>query len=169
MKKTYLTWKTIFMVAILSVCFVACSKDDDNDNPGGVSGDPTEIVQQLQGTWNFVKGTETVVNHDFGLEQTIELTPQLLAEWKQSMEQSSGQRIEFWDATLNFNGNTVNGVEYTLEGAKLKFAGEESTEGMDMSVYIKSISSSKLVLHEVFEFDIEGLNMDITADMEYSK
>lgn len=168
MKKTYLTWKTLFMVAILSVCFVSCSKDDDDN--GDFGGDTSELVDQLQGTWQFVQGKETVKYYNMGIDPiNINMTRQDLENMKQTLEQSSGQRIEIWDATLRFNGNTVNGVEYKLDGKKIKFEGEEVPEGMDMSVSVKSISSSKMVLHEVFKIDMEGLKMDITADMEYNK
>ena len=140
------------MVALLSVGFVSCGDDDDDDIAGG-----NELVDKLQGTWQFSKGTETVMG------MTITMDRSSLSEMKKSMEQLMGTSVEFWDETLSFSGSKVNGVNYTLKGNELILDGMDAMDVMRIS--IKSISSSTLVLRE--EISMEGIN--ITADMEYSR
>lgn len=152
-KKNYL-WSllTIMMLAVLSVGFVSCGDDDDDEITGG-----SELVDKLQGTWQFQKGTETVMG------MTITMDRSSLNEMKKSMEQMMGTRVEFWDETLSFSGSKVNGVNYKLDGNKLILDGMDAMEGISISV--KSVTSSTLVLRE--EISLEGI--DLTADMEYSK
>lgn len=152
-KKNYL-WSllTIMMFAVLSVGFVSCGDDDDDEITGG-----SELVDKLQGTWQFQKGTETVMG------MTITMDRSSLSEMKKSMEQMMGTRVEFWDETLSFSGSKVNGVNYKLDGNKLILDGMDAMEGISISV--KSVTSSTLVLRE--EISMEGI--DLTADMEYSK
>ena len=45
------------MVAMLSVGFISCGGDDDQDNES--TGD--ELVTKLQGKWEFYGGKETVI------------------------------------------------------------------------------------------------------------
>lgn len=152
-KKNYL-WSllTIMMLAVLSVGFMSCGDDDDDEITGG-----SELVDKLQGTWQFQKGTETVMG------MTITMDRSSLSEMKKSMEQMMGTRVEFWDETLSFSGSKVNGVNYKLDGNKLILDGMDAMEGISISV--KSVTSSTLVLRE--EISMEGI--DLTADMEYSK
>lgn len=155
MKKSgYLHLMAIMMVAMLSFGFASCGSDDDDDN-GGSSG--SELLDKLQGTWQFQKGTETVMG------MTITMDRSSLNEMKKSMEQMMGSRVEFWDETLSFSGSMVNGVNFTLKGNELILSGVDAMDGIKISV--KSISSSKMVLRE--EINMEGI--EITADMEYSK
>ena len=151
-KKNYLHLVIIMMVAMLSVGFASCSSDDGDSTPNG-----QELVDKLQGTWQFTKGTEKVMG------TTITMDRSTLSEMKRLMEQMMGTRVEFWDETLSFYGNQVNGVNYTLKGNQLILDGMDAMAGISISV--KSISSSTLVLHEVIS--MEGI--DLTADMEYSK
>lgn len=152
-KKNYL-WSllTIVMLAVLSVGFVSCGDDDDDEITGG-----SELVDKLQGTWQFQKGTETVMG------MTITMDRSSLSEMKKSMEQMMGTRVEFWDETLSFSGSKVNGVNYKLDGNKLILDGMDAMEGISISV--KNISSSTMILRE--EINMEGISL--TADMEYSK
>lgn len=152
-KKNYLHLLTIIMVAMLCVVFMSCSKDDDDDS--NVSG--SELVDKLQGIWEFSKGTETVMG------MTITMDRSSLKEMKKSMEQMMGSKVEFWDETLSFSGNKVNGVNYTLKGNELILDGMDAMDGISISV--KSVTSSTLVLRETIS--MEGI--DMTADMEYSK
>jgi len=138
---------------MLSVGFVSCGSDDDDDEFTGGS----ELVDKLQGTWQFQKGAETVMG------MTITMDRSSLSEMKKSMEQMMGTSVEFWDETLFFNGSTVNGVKYELKGNKLILGDMDVMDGISISV--KSVTSSKLVLRE--EISFEGI--DMTADMEYSK
>ncbi len=151
-KKNYLHLVIVMMVAMLSVSFVSCSSDDDDNTT-----DEQELVDKLQGTWQFTKGTEKIMG------TTITMDRSTLSEMKRSMEQMMGTRVEFWDETLSFYGNQVNGVNYALKGNKLILDGMDAMAGISISV--KSISSSTLVLYEVI--NMEGI--DLTADMEYSK
>lgn len=152
-KNSYLHLLAIVMVAMLSIGFASCSSDDDdNDISGG-----SELVEKLQGTWKFQKGTETVMG------MTITMDRSSLSQMKKSMEQMMASKVEFWDETLSFSGNRVNGVNYTLKGSKLILDGMDAMDGISISV--KSVSSSTLVLRE--EISMEGI--ELAADMEYSK
>lgn len=153
-KKNYLlSLMAMIMVAMLSVGFASCGSDDDDDEITGGS----ELVDKLQGTWQFQKGTETVMG------MTITMDRSLLSEMKKSMEQMMGSRVEFWDETLSFSGSKVNGVNYTLKGNELILDGMDAMDGISISV--KSVTSSTLVLRE--SISMEGI--ELTADMEYSK
>ena len=143
----------MIMVAMLSVGFASCGSDDDDDEITGGS----ELVDKLQGTWQFQKGTETVMG------MTITMDRSSLSEMKKSMEQMMGSRVEFWDETLSFSGSKVNGVNYTLKGNELILDGMDAMDGISISV--KSVTSSTLVLRE--SISMEGI--ELTADMEYSK
>lgn len=153
MKKFFLYWMTIMVVAILSIGITSCSKDDDDDG----SSPSTELVNQLQGTWQFSKGTENMMG------MTITLDRSSLSQLKSQMEQIMGERVEFWDETLTFSSSKLNGVNYKLDGRKIILDGIDDSDGITVSV--KSVTSSTLVLRE--EFNMEGL--ELTADMEYSK
>ena len=153
-KKDYL-WSllTLVMVAMLSLGLSSCGGDDEEDDV--TSG--SELVDKLQGTWDFRKGTETVMG------MTITMDRSSLKEMKKSMEQMMGSRVEFWDETLSFSGSKVNGVNYKLDGNKLILDGMDVMDGI--SIYVKSVTPSTLVLREIIS--MEGI--DMTADMEYSK
>lgn len=153
-KKGYLHLMAIMMVTMLCVCFASCSSDDDDDN-GGSSG--SELIDKLQGTWQFQRGTETVMG------MTITMDRSSLSQIKKSMEEMMGSKVEFWDETLSFSGSRVNGVNYTLDGKKLILDGMDAMDGISISV--KNISSSTMILRE--EINMEGISL--TADMEYSK
>ena len=84
-KKNYLlSLMAMIMVAMLSVGFASCGSDDDDDEITGGS----ELVDKLQGTWQFQKGTETVMG------MTITMDRSSLSEMKKSMEQMMGSRGE---------------------------------------------------------------------------
>ncbi|MBO4893160.1 MAG: hypothetical protein J5502_11195 [Prevotella sp.] len=138
---------------MLSAGFASCGSDDDDDKITGGS----ELVDKLQGTWQFQKGTETLMG------MTITMDRSSLSEMKQSMEQMMGSKVEFWDETLSFSGSKVNGVNYTLKGNELILDGMDTMDGISISV--KSVTSSTLVLREAIS--MEGI--ELTADMEYSK
>lgn len=151
-KESILHLLAISIIALLSATFVACGDDDEDDVTSG-----SELVDKLQGTWEFQKGTEKVMG------MTITMDRSSLNEMKKSMEQMMGSRVEFWDETLSFSGFKVNGVNYKLDGDKLILDGMDAMDGISISV--KSVTSSTLVLRE--EISMEGI--DLTADMEYSK
>lgn len=155
MKKKYF-WSllTFMIVAMLSVGLVSCGGDDDDDN-GNVNGD--ELVTKLQGKWEFYGGKETVIG------TTITMDKSTLNEIKSMMSSATGQRVYFWDETLNFNGYQVNGIKYSLKGSQLIMDGMDLMEGF--TITIKTINSTTLVLHEVIS--MEGI--DIVADIEYHK
>jgi len=152
-KKDYL-WSlfTLVMLTMLSLGLSACGDDDDDDITSG-----SELIDKLQGTWQFQKGTETVMG------MTITMDRSSLSEMKKSMEQMMGSKVEFWDETLSFSGSKVNGVNYKLDGNKLILEGMDAMDGISISV--KSVTSSTLILREAIS--LEGI--DLTADIEYSK
>lgn len=94
---------------------------------------------------------------------TITMDRSSLSQMKAQMEQAIGEKVEFWDETLTFSGSKVNGVSYKLDGRKIILEGIDESDGITVS--IKSITSSTLVLRE--DFSMEGI--ELTADMEYSK
>jgi len=152
-KKNYL-WSllTLVTMAMLSLGLSSCSNNDDDDVTSG-----SELIEKLQGTWQFQKGTETMMG------MTITMDRSSLNEIKKSMEQMMGSKVEIWDETLSFSGSKVNGVNYKLEGNKLILDGMDVMDGI--SIYVKSVTPSTLVLREIIS--MEGI--DMTADMEYSK
>ena len=143
-------WRMLsMMIILLSICFTSCEKDD-SDN---LDSQAKELMSDLQGEWNFFSGTETVMGMTITIDQTF------LTEMKSAI----GSNIKIWDETLNFNGNKLNGVKYTLKNNQLILEGMEEFKGITIS--IQSVTSSTLVLHEII--NMEGLN--IVADMEYHK
>lgn len=152
-RKSYLQLLAIIMVAMLCFGFSSCGSDDDEN---GTDND-SELIDKLQGTWQFSNGTENVMG------MTITMNRSTLSEMKKSMEKMFGSKVEIWDETLTFNGTKVNGVNYTLKGTELILEGMDAMDGITIS--IKSVTSSTLVLHEVIS--MEGI--DMTADMEYNK
>ena len=152
----------MIVVTMFSFCFMSCGSDGDGSDDGTGSGNSgtgsnTELVAKLQGTWRFLNGKETVMG------MTINMDRAMLSQVKSSMEQATGQRIEFWDETLNFSGYQVNGVNYTLNGTQLILEGLDVMDGVTISV--KSITESVLVLHEAIS--VEGI--DMVADITYQK
>ncbi len=159
MKKKYYLWSllTIVMMVMMNVGFTSCSNDDEEENGTGGGSSNSEFVNNLQGTWQFQKGTETVMG------MTVTVDRSMLSSIKSSMEEMLGSRVELWDETLIFSGSKLNGVSYKLEGNKLILEGMDAMEGIN--IYVKSVTSSTLILHE--EISLEGI--DLVADMEYSK
>lgn len=148
-KKNLWCVSTMVMVILFSFCLTSCDKEnaDDTDSQGN------ELVTKLQGEWEFFSGKETVMG------MTITINQSFLEEMKSMM----GPNITIWDETLEFNGNKINGIKYTLKNNQIIMEGMEEFEGF--TITIQSVSSSILVLHETI--NIEG--MDITAEMEYHK
>ena len=152
----YYFWSFLtMMMTMLCVGFTSCGDDDEEDGTAGMSD--TEIISKLQGTWTFNSGTETVNGY------TVQMSKSDLDEIKSMMSQAMGARVYFWDETLEFSGYKVNGVSYSLNGQQLIMDGMELLDGFTISV--KSVTSTTLVLHEVFV--MEGVS--IVADMEYLK
>ena len=143
------------MMTMLCVGFTSCGDDDEEDGTAGMSD--TEIISKLQGTWTFNSGTETVNGY------TVQMSKSDLDEIKSMMSQAMGARVYFWDESLEFSGMKVNGVSYAIKNKQLIMDGMELFDGFSIS--IKSISSSKLVLHEVLSMD----GIEMVAEMEYLK
>jgi len=152
-KKSSLYLMAIMMIVMLSVGFASCSSDDNEDEITGGN----ELIDKLQGTWQFQKGTETVMG------MTITMDRSSLREMKKSMEQMMGSRVELWDETLSFSGTKVNSVNYALKGNELLLEGMDAMDGISIS--IKSVTTSTLVLREAISMD----GIELTADMEYSR
>lgn len=155
------------MAILVSVSLVSCGDDDDVFAGGDVS--------ELIGTWDFQTGVEKV--EVMGESVTVAMSRSDLANMKSQLSGMLGARVEIWDETLMFTSSELNGVKYKVDGSKLKLEGQPD----GFSIKIKSVTSTKLVLHE--EIDIEemakdldmeeefaGLGMStIVADMEYTK
>lgn len=153
-KKNYL-WSmlTMIMVAILSVGFVSCGGDDDDS----WKNDETELLSKLQGTWEFYGGKETVMG------TTITIDKSTLDELKTTLSTELGNRVYFWDETLVIEGTRMNNVPFSLKNSQIILDGMDLMEGFTITV--KSVSSTKLILHEAI--NIEGLNL--VMDVEYHK
>lgn len=144
----------LIMAATLSLNFVSCSGNDDEDTN---SMNEDELVTKLQGKWEFYGGNETIMG------MTITMDKSSLKEMKSMINSATGQKVYIWDETLDFNGYQVNGVRYSLKGSQLIMDGMELFEGF--TINIKTVNSTTLVLHEVIS--MEGI--DIVADIEYHK
>ena len=71
--------------------------------------------------------------------------------------------VSFWDETLTFSGNKVNGIEYEVKGDKFSFTG---TDYGDLPCTISTLTESKLVFH----YDMKELTgIECTVDLEYKK
>lgn len=156
----------MMMVAAVCVCIASCGSDDDDDGPNGESN---SYVSMLKGTWEFQTGTEKVMG------MTITMSRSDLASMKSQMSSMMGSRVEIWDETLTFTSSTVNNVKYSISGSTLKLNGQPD----GITVTIKSLTSSTLVLHEVIDMDEMAKDLDmedevpsigtIVADVEYRK
>lgn len=133
------------MIALLSVGFVSCSSDDDDD-----TGSNSELMEKLQGTWVVDKAIMNIMG------QTMEVGREELLSYMPSNTYA-------WDETLSFSGNKVNGVSYTLKGKQLLMEGMSIYD--DIAIYIQSVSSNKLLLREVVK--VEGY--EFTIEIQYRK
>lgn len=163
MKRFLLNFVMVASVVFAGVCVTSCSSDDVEE-PGSSS----ELVAQLQGTWRFQQGKETINGSVEGIpiNESVSFSRSELESMKSNMESMLGTKVEFWDETLVFEDTMVNGVSYRTSGMKLM--GEGLSGGMDgvtFSVTVKSVTSTTLVLTE--EFNMGGLR--IMAEMHYAK
>ncbi len=100
MKKLF---KSLFIIACcVSLGLTSCSKDDD-DGPAEPKDD--DLVEQLQGTWNFHLMKMNVMG------QTIEMD-------LDDIKDNSGYDL-FYDDVLTFRGEKVNGSYYEVDGNEI--------------------------------------------------
>lgn len=130
-KKNYLHLLAIMMVAMLSVGFTSCSSDDDENND-----EYSEIVQKLQGTWEYGTGTASV----------MESSPNYISGWEIN-ELGEDVGAALLNTTITFNGNMVNGTKFSINGNKIVLSGVPE---VNYRAYIEKLTENKLVLHEVF-------------------
>lgn len=130
------------LATLLLVCvccagiFSSCEKDDDDDSVQG-----SNLVEALQGTWNFQKMKVSVMG------QTIEMNADDLKD-----ETGYGA---FYDETLTFSGNKVNGAEYEINGNKILLP-----YYVEQQWWAKvSISGSKLELY--YNITEQGVSMQL--------
>lgn len=147
MRKRSFLWMVVLMMGVLNFSLSSCGDDGED------MGDSGELVQKLQGTWDFHSGKETIMG------MTITMDKSSLEQIKQMMDSN----VEIWDETLVFSGNKVNGETFALNGNQLVLDGMELMD--DFTITIKSVNKSKLILHEVISVD----GMELVADMEYYK
>lgn len=153
------TYKKIWFLivaVVLTMGLSSCSSGSDDDEFN--SEELGEIVSKLQGNWQFEGGTETVMG------MTINFSRSDLMEMKKQMEDAENTKIEVWDDELKFCGNKVNGVRFSIKDNNQLIIDEDDVYDL-ITIYINSVTSSKLILHEVI--NMEGF--DFTADMEYRK
>lgn len=142
--KKYYQILCLLMISILAAGFTACSDDDDDDDSGS---------SELQGTWVFDRGTATVM----GYTNTIHRSD--LKNLASQMGVSG-----FWDETLIFKGNKVNGVEYRVKGNKFEFKGAPMPEGVNMDITFK-VEGDVLILHYI----IKVSGYEYTCDLYYDR
>lgn len=150
MKTRFFRLMVMFFVTALSLGFTSCGgDDDDDDNGGGKWGNiPTDVLQNLQGTWDFQNGTSTIMGYTTNMSRAD----------VENMGRQMG--VSFWDLTLTFTSSTVNGARYNVEGNKLIIEGADAVQGLDIT--IKSLTSSTLVLRETFSMDGTSFSCDLT-------
>lgn len=143
-KRNMYSWLLWVFVCMISVGTLTSCGDDDDD-------DLNASMEQLQGTWEFEKG----VTKTMGQTVTID---------RNQLHQIGSQMgVSFWDETLTFSGNKVNGIGYELKGDQFSFTG---TEYADLPCTIPTLTESKLVFH----YDMTKLiGSDCTVDLEYKK
>ncbi|MBQ7540584.1 MAG: hypothetical protein IJT13_05610 [Bacteroidaceae bacterium] len=155
MEKKLMRICAMFFVALLSVGFIACSSDDEDEYYGGSAGKwgnvPAEIASKIQGTWDFESGTSTTMGYTVNMSRS-------------DVEQMGRQMgVSFWDLTLTFTSNKVNGAGYNVDGRKLIIEGADAVAGLDIT--IQSLTESTLVLRE--SFSLEG--MEFSCTLTYRK
>lgn len=143
-KRNMYSWLLWIFVCVLPMGTLTSCGDDDDD-------DLNVSMEQLQGTWVFDKG----VTKTMGQTVTID---------RNQLHQIGSQMgVSFWDETLNFSGNKVNGIEYEVKGKQFHFT---STEYEDLPCTITTLTESKLVFH----YDMKEMTgIDCTVDLEYKK
>lgn len=151
MKRNVFNFMAMFFVAVLTLGFTSCGDDDDDDSngSGGQWGNvPAEVLQNLQGTWDFYSGTSTTMGYTANLSRA-------------DVEEIGRQmNFSFWDLTMTFTSSTVNGVRYSVQGDKLIIEGADVVEGFD--IRIKSLTESTLVLRESFSLNGTTFSCDLT-------
>lgn len=167
MKKFLSSLMAIMVVSLVSVSFVSCG-DDDIEEVFGPEGFKKEV---LMGTWDFLSGEEDVMG------QHVSMTRESLADMKAQMSSMAGVRVEFWDETLIFGENLVNGVQYSVSGTTLKL--KDMPSGCEIK--FKELTATKLVLHETIDLKkmarslgvedaLNGVDVGvIEAEMVYKK
>lgn len=147
MKTTKYYFLYLLLAAVCTMGFTSCGGDDDDDEWGG---DSTELQSKLQGTWEIYQGIVNVMGQSVTIDRA-------------TFYQYKPDNAEFWDDVLRFNGSTVNGVRYSLNGTQLLIEGMSLYD--DFTIHVRSVNETSLVLRE--EAKIEG--MTFTCDLEYRK
>ncbi|WP_294555911.1 hypothetical protein [uncultured Bacteroides sp.] len=138
------SWLLWILVCVTPIGILTSCGDDDDD-------ELNVSMEQLQGTWIFEKG----VTKTMGQTVTIDRS--------QLHQIGSQMGVSFWDETLTFSGNKVNGIEYEVKGDEFHFTG---TEYGDLPCTISTLTESKLVFH----YDMKEMTgVDCTVDLEYEK
>ena len=158
LKKNY--W-LMLLLTVLAVSFTSCGSDDDDDDSGYQMGErETELMNKLQGSWQFSTGRETAMGY------TFTMTNADLENIKKQYREH-GIILTIYDQVLTFAGRKVNDTPYTLHGTELILEGmdEAEAEGFSFKINISEITEDKLVLHEALKYG----EYDIVADMTYKR
>ena len=154
MKKILLKLLCMSMLCFFSVSLISCESDDDEPGVKNTTTKPTgeNLVEALQGTWALEKIKVKCLGQTF--EYDLD-----------DLKTQSGNTV-FYDDVLTFDGEKVNGLNYSIDGnnillpwyddtwwAEVSFLGTQMTlyyninyEGVKMeewAIYSKSNSSSR--------------------------
>ena len=143
MKKYFWAFALVLMLLPGTMVLTSCGDDDDNV-------DSSELMERLQGTWDLYSGSMKVMGQTITIDRNTFL----------SMKPDG---VEYWDLTLSFNGNRVNGETYTLKGDQLIIGDMELYE--NFVIRIKTVNDEKLILDET----ISAEGNSITVSLEYHK
>jgi len=138
MKKLFNYVALLAMCLTVSMAFVSCSDDDEDEPKGG------DLVEQLQGTWNFDIMKVNVMG------QTIEMD-------KDEIVDNTGYD-RFYDDVLTFSGEKVNGTSYQVSGNKVMLPWYEEL-GWWASV---SFSGNKMTMYYDINYEGAAMKMWIT-------
>ncbi len=139
--KKFLNYFCALLIGVMCVGFVSCGDDDDEPKSGSGGGVPgttvtgNDLVEKLQGTWNFSKMKIQVMG------QTIEMD-------RNDLVHNTGYE-NFYDDVLTFSGTKVNGLDYSVDGNKILLPWYES-EGWWQSVSFSG-NTMTLLLDVVYE------------------
>lgn len=148
MKKSFLYHALVIVCLTLGMTLGSCSKDNDPSPDDGQKPSGKNLVEQLQGTWQFELMKIEVMG------QTIEMDIDDL--------RNNSQYDDFYDDVLTFDGDTVNGSPYTVKGNKIMFPWYEELD------WWASVSFSGSTMKMFYDIDYQGISMKLTLNYRKS-
>lgn len=140
MKKELLKhFMMVMLIAFMSVSMTSCGDDDPT---------PDDVKKALEGTWQFDHGTAKTMGY------TMSISRDELLKYGQQMG------VTFWDETLSFKGNKVNGAKYVMDGNVFYFE--------DFKEFVSTLEISDQTLK--FTYDMTALTgVDCTVILYYKR